>query len=104
MARPPDSVSSLPSREWFLFALVFVLSALYMAQELKRGWVPWDEGVLAESAGHVLGRDLPHREYHELYTGLLSYVNATAFRAFGPNLASMRYMRFMSFLAWVPAL
>ncbi len=102
-AHPPRSISSITSRGWFLFALVFVLSALYMAQELKRGWVPWDEGVLAESAEHVLRGELPHRDYHELYTGLLSYVNAGAFRTFGTNLASMRYVLFIFFLAWIPA-
>jgi hypothetical protein len=91
------------SRGWFLFALVFVLSALYMAQELKRGWVPSDEGTLAESAERVLHGALPHRDYHEGYTGGLSYLNAAAFRVFGTNLASMRYMLFLFFLAWVPA-
>jgi len=70
---------------------------------LKRAWIPADDGVLAESAEHVLHGALPHRDYHELYTGLLSYVNAAAFRAFGTNLASMRYVIFVFFLAWVPA-
>lgn len=85
-----------------LFSLVFVVSALYMAHELKRGWMPFDEGTLAESAERVIHGGLPHRDYHELYTGLLSYINAAAFRAFGTNLASMRYMLFIFFLAWVP--
>jgi hypothetical protein len=91
------------SRGWLLFAVVFVLSALYMAKELKRGWVPSDEGTLAESAERVLHGDLPHRDYHEGYTGGLAYLNAAAFQIFGTNLASMRYMLFLFFLAWVPA-
>jgi len=91
------------SRGWFWFALVVVLSALYMAQELKRGWIPSDDGMLAESAERVLHGALPHRDYHEIYTGLLSYLNAAAFRALGTNLASMRYVMFIFFLAWVPA-
>ncbi len=91
------------SRGRFLFALVFALSALYMAYELKRGWIPSDEGTLAESADRVLHGELPHRDYHEGYTGGLSYLNAAAFRLFGTNLASMRYMLFLFFLAWVPA-
>lgn len=74
-----------------------------MARELKRGLVPWDEGVLAESAERVLHGELPHRDYHEIYTGGLSYLNAAAFRAFGTNLVSMRYMLFLFLLAWVPA-
>jgi Dolichyl-phosphate-mannose-protein mannosyltransferase len=91
------------SRGRLLLALVFVLSALYMAKELKRGWVPSDEGTLAESAERVLHGELPHRDYHEGYTGGLSYLNAAAFRVFGTNLVSMRYMLFLFFLAWVPA-
>jgi hypothetical protein len=83
--------------------LVLVLSALYMGRELKRGWVPSDEGILAESADHVLHGELPHRDYHDGYTGGLSYLNATAFRLFGTNLASMRYLLFLFFLAWVPS-
>src|SRR5258708_3195531 len=78
-----------------LFALVFTLSALYMAHELRRGWMPSDDGILAESAERVLHGALPHRDYHELYTGLLSYLNAAAFRAFGTNLTSMRYVTFI---------
>jgi hypothetical protein len=74
-----------------------------MARELKRGWVPSDEGTLAECADRVLRGELPHRDYHEGYTGGLSYLNAAAFRLFGTNLASMRYMLFLFFLAWVPA-
>jgi hypothetical protein len=87
----------------FVFLVVFVLSALYMAHELKRGWIPSDDGVLAESAEQVLHGAMPHRDYHELYTGLLSYINAAAFRLFGTNLMSMRYVIFIFFLAWVPA-
>ncbi|MFZ0139323.1 MAG: hypothetical protein WAK89_19815 [Candidatus Sulfotelmatobacter sp.] len=86
-----------------MLALVLLLSALYMALELKRGWVPSDEGTLAESAEHILRGELPHRDYHDGYTGLLGYLNAGAFRVFGTNLASMRYMLFLFFLAWVPA-
>src|SRR5450759_3184987 len=76
------------SRGRLLFVLVFLLSALYMAHELKRGWVPWDEGTMAESAERVLHGELPHRDYHEGYTGGLSYLNAAAFPVFGTNLVS----------------
>ena len=99
-----DALPAKPSsRTWLLLALVLLLSGLYMAKELKRGWVPSDEGTLAESADRVLHGEFPHRDYHEGYTGGLSYLNAAAFRLFGTNLASMRYMLFLFFLAWVPA-
>lgn len=92
-----SNVAKPSSRGWLFLALVLLLSALYMALELKRGWVPSDEGTLAESAEHVLRGELPHRDYHDGYTGLLGYLNATAFRLFGTNLASMRYMLFLFF-------
>jgi hypothetical protein len=96
-------VAKTSSRWQLWLALVLLLSALYMARELKHGWIPSDEGTLAESADRVLRGELPHRDYHEGYTGGLGYLNAAAFRAFGINLASMRYMLFLFFLAWVPA-
>lgn len=102
----PEERSGPPkqySRGWLWLALVLVLSALYMAHELKRGWIPSDDGVLAESAERVLHRAIPHRDFHELYGGLLSYLNAAAFRALGTNLASMRYALFLFCMAWIVA-
>jgi Dolichyl-phosphate-mannose-protein mannosyltransferase len=96
-------VAKPSSRGRLLLAVVLLLSALYMTLELKRGWVPSDEGTLSESAEHVVRGELPHRDYHDGYTGVLGYLNAAAFRVFGTNLASMRYMLFLFFLAWVPA-
>lgn len=86
-----------------LFALVFLLSAWYMATHLKRGWVPMDEGMWGKSAEYVLEGQLPHRDYLESYTGGLTYLNALAFRVFGINSASMRYALYLFFLAWLPA-
>ena len=84
-----------------LFAIVFTISALYLWQELRRTWIPADDGALAESAERVLQGALPHRDFHEIYTGLLSYLNALSFQMFGTSLASMRYMLFLFSLAWV---
>src|SRR6266853_2664239 len=97
--RPQPAKSSFRGRP--LFALVMVLSTLYLTHELRRSWIPADDGVLAESAERVLHGSLPHRDYHELYTGLLSYLNAVSFRVLGTNLASMRYMLLLFCLPWV---
>ncbi len=86
-----------------VFAFVLLLSALYAGSGLKRGWFPWDEGEIAQSAESVLNGELPHRDFPENYTGGLDYLNALSFRMFGTNLASMRYMLFLFFLLWVPA-
>ena len=47
---------------------------------------------------------MPHRDFDELYTGGLTYLNAAAFRVSGANFATLRWMLFLFFLAWVPAL
>ena len=86
-----------------LFLVVFLLSALYAAKDLKRGWVPLDEGIFAQSAERVLQGELPHKDFDEIYTGGLTYLYALAFRVLGTNLASLRYVLYLFFLAWVPA-
>jgi hypothetical protein len=86
-----------------VFAFSFLISALYMAHELKRGWVPHDEGALGQSAERVLQGEIPHRDFDEIYTGGLSYLNAEAFRLFGTRITSPRYMLYGFFLAWVPS-
>jgi hypothetical protein len=68
-----------------------------------RGWVPHDDGAFAQSAERVLNGELPHRDFDELYTAGLTFINALAFRMLGINLASLRIVLFAVFLAWVPA-
>jgi hypothetical protein len=84
--------------------LVFLLSAAYMARELKRQWVPHDEGTLAQSAERVLHGELPHRDFDDVYTGGLAFLDAAVFRILGVNLASLRYAAYILFLGWVCAL
>jgi hypothetical protein len=86
-----------------ILLLVWTFGALYSGALLKRGWVPHDEGTIGQSAQRVLDGELPHRDFDELYTGGLSYLNALSFRAFGENLASPRFVLFGFFLAWIPA-
>jgi hypothetical protein len=76
---------------------------VYVGQHIRNGWVPADEGTLAQSALRVLNGQLPHRDYVEIYTGGLSLIHALAFRAFGMNLMSLRICAFLFFLAWIPA-
>ncbi len=90
---------------WFAVLLVvWAFSAIYEGTHLKRGFVPWDAGAYAESAARVLHGQLPHRDFVEVYTGGLTYLNAAAMRVFGESLASERMMLFAFFLAWIPAL
>jgi hypothetical protein len=97
-------MSSHRSRtKWLVLILVWTLSGLYTASLLKRGWVPHDEGTIGQSAERVLSGQLPHRDFEDVYTGGLTYLNALSFRLFGETLLAPRIMLFLFFLAWVPA-
>jgi hypothetical protein len=89
---------------WLGLAVAGILGGLYVWFYLDRGWIPFDEGTLAHSAERVLQGELPHRDFIEVYTGGLTYLNALAFRVFGVHLLATRYMLFIVFLFWVPAL
>jgi len=82
--------------------LTLAVSAAYVGWHLRRGWMPYDDGAMAQSAERLLQGQLPHRDFDDIYTGGLSYLNAAAFRLFGTNLWSMRIALFAVFLAWVP--
>ena len=106
-AYPHVTSTSKPSRRLrnvTLVALMFLLSAAYMAKELKRGWVPLDEGTLGQSAERVLRGELPHRDFDDVYTGGLAFLDAAVFRALGTDSANLRYAAYVFFLVWVLAL
>jgi hypothetical protein len=86
-----------------MLLIVLGVAAAYVAWHLDRGWVPLDEGSLAHAAQRVLLGELPHRDFDDVYTGGLAYLNAVAFRLLGTTLWSMRLVLFAVFLAWVPA-
>jgi len=64
--------------------------------------MPFDDGMLAQTAERVMQGQLPHRDFDEVYTGGLSMLNAAAFRLLGTNLWTLRVVLFAVFLAWVP--
>lgn len=98
-----EAVRRHPVRWLAILLVVWCASGVYEGTHLKRGWVPWDAGAYSQSAERVLAGQLPHRDFTEVYTGGLTYLNAAAMRAFGVNLAAERIMLFVFFLAWVPA-
>lgn len=104
-AQPPLEPSRRNPVRWLAILLVvWCAGGIYQGARLKRGWVPWDAGAYAQSAERVLHGQLPHRDFTEVYTGGLTYLNAAAMRIFGVNLAAERMMLFAFFLAWIPAL
>lgn len=102
--RAPREPGGLAARDRVVLPLVWAASGALMLAYLRRGWVPHDEGALAQSAERVLRGELPHRDFVEIYTGALSYLNALSFRVFGASLLSPRIVLLLFALLWVPAL
>lgn len=101
--RPDSHASRTTILWWLVLAIVWVVCALYVFHYLRRAWVPHDEGTLGQSAERVLLGQLPHRDFDEVYSGGLSFLNAAAFRALGTNLLSLRLVLYAVFLLWIPA-
>jgi hypothetical protein len=88
---------------WVVLAVVWLASTVYLAIYLRQGWSAFDSGMLAQEALRTLRGQVPHRDFGDLYTGGLPYLDALAFRLFGVNFLSLRIPLFLFFLAWVPS-
>ena len=75
-----------------VLATVLGVTAAVLYPLCLRGWIPHDEGTLAQTAHRVLLGQLPHRDFDELYTGGLTFAHAAAFMLWGENLASLRFV------------
>jgi hypothetical protein len=89
--------------EWAILLAVWVISAAWIAFYLRRGWVPHDEGTLAQSAERVLRGEIPHRDFIDVYSGGLAFLDAAGFRLFGVSLLVPRAILLAFALVWVPA-
>src|SRR5512140_3441507 len=78
-ARYPDSVEPAAavvvtkpgprSADWRLVLCgVLIAGAAYVWWDLGRGWMPFDDGTLAQSAERVMQGQLPHRDFNDVYT------------------------------------
>jgi hypothetical protein len=80
-----------------------LVSALYLSLFPRLGWIPHDEGLLGQQAVRFLRGEIPHRDFHETYSGGLTVLNALCFRALGVDSLSLRKMLFMAALFTVGA-
>jgi hypothetical protein len=80
-----------------LLAIALGLGAL----TFDRGWIPHDDGMLAQAAIRVLTGELPHRDFQEMYTGGLSYWHALSFALFGIHLLAPRVLLLLSFAGFL---
>ncbi len=79
---------------WVLMLTTLIISALYLSFYCYEGWIPHDEGLLAQSAERVMNGELPYRDFAYTYTGGLAFVHAFAFALAGTSLASIRLVLF----------
>ena len=91
-----------PESRLVLF-VVLAICVAWLGRNLGRGWMPFDDGALAQTAERLLRGELPHRDFDDPYTGGLAFLNAAAFRLFGLSLWSMRLALLAAFVVWVPA-
>ncbi len=90
--------------ERWLPLIVMLLAAVLLASDLNQGWVPHDEGALGQAAERVLAGQVPHRDYDDIYTGLLAYLHAAFFSVGSPTSSTLRMSLFLFALPWVAAL
>jgi hypothetical protein len=90
--------------ELLLAAITCGLAVLYVNTFVDRGWIPHDEGLLAQSADRLLAGELPHRDFEDAYTGGLTFLHAASFRLWGVRLLSIRWTLLTAALIFVPAL
>ena len=86
-------------QELSLLAGVWAATTVWVWLRLDQGWVAHDDGAFAESALRVLDGQLPHREFAELYTGAMTFLNAGTFLVLGEDLFSLRLPLFV--LPWI---
>ncbi len=84
--------------------VVLVIGAVVLGSVLRDGWYPHDEGALGQSAERVLGGEVPHRDFAEIYTGLLSYMNAAVFAVLPISSIAMRVPLLLGALLWLGAM
>lgn len=99
--RGPSLKGVAPRRRWLLGMLL--AGGLYLGTHLTRGWYPHDEGALGQMAERVLSGEVPHRDFDEPYTGLLTYLHAAAFAVGGIRLPVLRVPLFLAAMLWLGA-
>lgn len=97
----PSTDTPAPWERWLL-ASAWVAATLLGWIYLGRGWIPHDVGTLAQSAERVLAGQLPHRDFVDMYTGGQAMLHALAFRSFGIEAMTLRWVFFGAWLAWIP--
>ena len=85
----------------YVVITLLLISAIYLYPNIFKIWYMWDIGTYAQSGERVLNGEFPHRDFDELFTGGLTFLNAAAFDIFGIKFSSIRYPLFIFSLLFV---
>jgi hypothetical protein len=85
-----------------LLATAWVGGAALLFNRLNQGWMHHDDGSMAHSAQRVLDGEFPHRDFADLYTGGLAFLDAGIFWLLGEDLVWLRLPVFLLFLLYIP--
>jgi hypothetical protein len=94
-----QGISRQAAWEIAVTALVLVVASAMVWPHLFSGWIPADDGGMAQSAERVLRGELPHRDFQDPWTGGWSFMQAAIFRIFGTTLAMLRIPIFVAWLS-----
>jgi hypothetical protein len=72
-------------------AAAVLASAAILWHFHDRFWYPSDEGIFANQAERIAAGETLNTDVQNVHTGYGTFVNAAAFRLFGPDLLSLRY-------------
>lgn len=103
-SRPVSPARPLPlSSQWLasrlaIGVMVTIFATFYVSGFIYRGWVPHDEGLMAQMAERTLAGELPHLHFDEAYTGGLTFIHSLAFYLGGAKLSIIR----LSLAVWIP--
>lgn len=90
-----------PAGNVALCGSVLLLFAWSVWPALFHGWIPADDGGMAQVAERVLDGQLPHRDFEDPWTGGWGYLQAAWFKLFGVTLAALRVPIFIAWLAGI---
>ena len=88
-------------RPLLLMAVVCLASVVLLASRLHTGFLPQDDPALGQLAERTLHGELPNVDFHDDFTGGLSYLDALALRMFGVRMISPRIMLLLFFVPWI---
>lgn len=88
----PTQHAALGRRDAVVIGVCLLLVLGLTLPDLMTGWFPHDEGQIGQAAERFLQGQLPHRDFDDMYTGLLTVLHGVAFQLLGIRTESTRWM------------